>query len=426
MREEEPMTEPLFRPEVMAAKRNGWLGGISLAQPLPLWLLTGFAVVAAAVVVLFLVFGEYSRRSRVTGQLVPDLGLATVVAPVSGVITQPMPNEGEQVLRDGSLALISVPRASAAGGDLTVGLRAGLQQQHEGIEQGYQSGSELLQSQMLGYREQLAIARREWAQLEAAILTQRERVSIAEATLARFRTLAAQRYVSDVQLKQQEQASLEQVSGLQALQRQATAGLRTIQQIEQSLRELPAQRSAQSATRTRELAQWAEQRLQVEASGGILVKAPLSGLVASRLIEPGQSVQAGQPLLTLLPAGSRLQAQLLVPSRAIGFIEPGDDVMLRYQAFPHQKFGHHRGKVLRISRSALSPGGLGALLGTADAQAGEPYYRVLVELSEQSVTAYGKAEPLRPGMLLEADILGERRRLYEWLLEPLYSLTGRL
>lgn len=79
---------------------------------------------------------------------------------------------------------------------------------------------------------------------------------------------------------------------------------------------------------------------------------------------------------------------------------------------------------MRISRSALSPEGLGALVGNA--QAGEPYYRVVVELSAQSITAYGKAEPLRPGMLLEADILGERRKLYEWVLEPLYSLTGRL
>ncbi|PZO07503.1 MAG: hemolysin D [Lysobacteraceae bacterium] len=420
------MTEPLFRPEVMAARRRSWLGGVSLAQPLSLWLLTACAMAAAAAVVLFLAFGEYSRRSRVTGQLVPDLGLATVVAPVSGVITRSMPGEGEHVLRDGSLLVISVPRASPVGGDMTTGLRAGLQQQHDGIEQSYRSGSELLQAQMLGHREQLAIARREWGQLNAAIVTQREQVAIADATLARFRTLAAQRYVSDVQLKQQEQARLETVAGLQALQRQATAGLRNIQQIEQALRELPAQRSARSATRMRELAQWTEQRLQVEASGEILVKSPVSGLVASRLMETGQSVQAGQPLLTLLPAGSQLQAQLLVPSRAIGFIAPGDEVVLRYQAFPHQKFGHHRGKVLRISRSALSPGGVRALLGADGSQAGEPYYRVLVELSQQSVVAYGQAEPLRPGMLLEADILGERRKLYEWVLEPLYSLTGRL
>lgn len=42
----------------------------------------------------------------------------------------------------------------------------------------------------------------------------------------------------------------------------------------------------------------------------------------------------------------------------------------------------------------------------------------------QAVTAYGKPKPFRPGMVLEADMLSERRKLYEWLLEPLYSFHG--
>lgn len=418
------MTEPLFRPEVLEAKRRSWLGRISLAQPLSLWVLTGFAAAAAAAIVLFLVLGEYTRRSRVVGQLVPDLGLATVMAPVTGVVTQPMPEEGARVARADALIVISVPRATTADGDMAAGLRAGLLQQRAGIEQGFRSQSALVEAQSIGYAGQLGAARQELAQINGAIVTQREQVRIARETQERFRTLAAQHYVSDVQLKQQEQASLEQLATLQSLQRQATVAQRNLLQIKQALRELPVQQSTQAATQLRELAQLEQQRLQVEASGEILVKAPVSGLIASRLIERGQSVQAGQPLLTVLPVGSRLQAQLLVPSRAVGFITPGDSVVLRYQAFPHQKFGHHRGKVMRVSRNALSPEGLGTLVGNV--QGGEPYYRVVVELSEQSITAYGKAEPLRPGMLVEADILGERRKLYEWVLEPLYSLTGKL
>ena len=136
-----------------------------------------------------------------------------------------------------------------------------------------------------------------------------------------------------------------------------------------------------------------------------------------RLVEAGQSVRTGEPLLRILPRGSRLQAELLVPSRAIGFMDPGDRVQLRYQAYPYQKFGHHTGRVVRIARSAVKPAAGGN---------GEPLYRVLVQLDSQAIRAYGKAEPLRPGMLLDADILGARRKLYEWVLEPLYSVTGRL
>ena len=152
--------------------------------------------------------------------------------------------------------------------------------------------------------------------------------------------------------------------------------------------------------------------------------APVGGVVATQVVKAGQAVQAGQPLMSLLPGKGELEAELLVPSRAIGFIAPGDGVLLRYQAFPYQKFGHHQGRVASISRSALSSGELGALVGNA--QQGEPFYRVTVALAGQAVTAYGKPEPLKPGMLLEADILGEKRRLIEWVFEPLYSLKGKV
>lgn len=108
----------------------------------------------------------------------------------------------------------------------------------------------------------------------------------------------------------------------------------------------------------------------------------------------------------------------MVPSAAIGFVKPGDRVLLRYQAYPYQKFGSHEGKVLRVSRSATP------LPNSAGANS-EPMYRVLVSLHQQSVQAYGHPEALLPGMRLEADVMGERRRLFEWVLEPLYSVTGR-
>ena len=117
-----------------------------------------------------------------------------------------------------------------------------------------------------------------------------------------------------------------------------------------------------------------------------------------------------------------MEAELLVPSSAIGFIEPGDRVRLRYQAFPYQKFGHQEGRVSQINRSALSTA---ELLGRGR-QEGEALYRINVVLARQSVTAYGKPEPLKPGMMLEADVMGERRRLIEWMFEPLYSLKGKL
>ena len=56
----------------------------------------------------------------------------------------------------------------------------------------------------------------------------------------------------------------------------------------------------------------------------------------------------------------------------------------------------------------------------------EPMYRVTIELDRQYIKAYGDAVPLRAGMLLEADIMIDKRKLYEWIVEPIYSITGKI
>lgn len=410
------MSGSLFRPEVLAARRQDWLGGISLAQPLPVWVAAVFAIAAALVVLALLLLGEYTHRSRVPGQLVPDLGLSTVVAPASGVLARLVVQEGTVVSPGQPLAAIEVPRVAGSGADARLVLGRGLEDRQSSAEELMRAQLGQLAVQEQGQRRELATLREELRQLHGGIVTRGEQVRLGSETADRYREVARSGYVSLVQLRQQEQAVLEMRNAQQSLERQATALVREIGRLEQALAELPAQREAIEAAARRERALLAQERFRYEADSELLVPAPLAGMVANRHAEPGQAVQSGQPLLSLLPEGARLQAQLQVPSRAIGFIKPGDRVQLRYQAYPYQKFGHQNGRVLRISRSAVS--------GAQGAAMQEPHYRVLVELERQEVIAYGQPEPLRPGMLLEADILGERRRLYEWLLEPLYSLRG--
>lgn len=416
------MSESLFRREALEAKRGSWLGSISLAQPLPLWAMTAFAAGAALAIGLFLTLGSYTRRSTVVGQLVPTRGLATVLAPATGVVTELDSAEGKRVRAGQSLAVVSLPRATVNEGDTAAAMAQRLARRQQGLQDAHRAQGQLLDAQAGGLMAQLDAARRELAQLEQEIATRQGQVRIADETLQRLRQLQADKYVSALQVKQQEAAWLQAVSDVQAMQRQAITARRSLAQLQQARQELPGQRLASDADFQRDLAALEQEQVETEARGALAVSAPVTGVIATQLVKPGQAVQAGQPLLSLLPGNGMLEAELLVPSRAIGFIEPGDKVLLRYQAYPYQKFGHQQGTVTRISRSALSSGELGALIGNA--QQGEPFYRITVALARQTVTAYGKAELLKPGMLLEADVLGEKRRLIEWVFEPLYSLKG--
>lgn len=419
------MPQSLFRKEAMEARRAEWLGSISLVQPLPLWVLTTFAACCALAAVAFLMLGTHTRRHQVSGQVVPARGLAVLAAPAAGILSRVETVEGERVRAGQLLAVVAIPRATLAVGDTAVAVDARLSERRRGIEDAQSAQALQLDAQREGLSRQVANIESQILQIDAEIALREQQVRIATETLGRLRSLLADRYVGDLQVKQQESTVLEQTLQVQQLQRQSVETRRQVAQYRQQLSELPAQRQRARADYSRDLASLEQERVEMRGRGEVALVAPVSGVLATQVFKAGQAVQQGQPIATIIPGDGRLEAELLIPSRAVGFIAPGDRVLLRYQAFPYQKFGHHVGSVARISRSAMVAGDLGGSAGAATTTT-EPYYRITVTLAKQTVMAYGHAEALKPGMQLEADILGERRRLIEWIFEPLYSIKGRL
>ncbi|WP_394004734.1 HlyD family secretion protein [Luteimonas sp. WGS1318] len=381
-----------------------------------LWIMAVVASLIALAVVLVLIFGTYTRRSQVGGQLVPVSGMAAVLASTSGVITSLDIQEGDRVEAGQVIGVLAVPRATMADGNTSAALGARLQRRVDGLRSAQDAKQDLLEAQRTGLAAQLNNARLEYNQIGAEIATRREQVRIANETLLRLQSLEEERFVSLLQIKQQESLALSHLSELQALERQSILTERMIGQISQAIRELPSEIRAAEASFEQSAAAIEQELVENIASSELAIVAPVSGIVATLQVKAGQSVQGGQSMISLLPGDGELEAELLIPSRAIGFVEEGDKVLLRYQAFPFQKFGHHEGSVTRISRSTLH-------LGRAES-ATEPFYRITVALREQSVSAYGRKESLKPGMLVDADVLGESRSLFEWVLEPIYSIKG--
>lgn len=413
----------LFRRQALENRGAQHYGEMLRAQPVVSQVLALFFVASALTVFGYLYFGEYTRRSVVSGQLVAVEGIATVTAPVTGVVDDI--NFGENaIVNAGQIILgIDVPRTTVESGETSAALHNQLQQQEIGLHAALAAQQRQLVFQENSIRQQLNAAKQEFQQIEDEINNRKAQLILAEQKLSRLQELRHANFASPLQLNEQQTIVLESKAQMQVLQRQAIGSRRLQAQLQQALHELPNQSETLKANYLRDKAQLKQQKVEIEARARLAVTAPVDGLIATQLVKRGQAVQAGQPLLSLLPGKGNLQAQLIVPSRAIGFIEPGDEVSLRYQAFPYQKFGHHQGVVENISRTALGNDELRVLLGAA--QANEPMYRILVNIPQQFVRAYGKEEMLKPGMLLEASIFGEKRRLIEWILEPLYSIQGR-
>src|SRR5262249_51892905 len=148
---------------------------------------------------------------------------------------------------------------------------------------------------------------------------------------------------------------------------------------------------------------------------------PAAGPVAPLPLSLGQAVSPGATAAVVIPQGAKLEAELLAPSRAAGFIRSGQDVRLMLQAFPYQRFGAVQGAIKAISTTVLGP----TEISIPGAKIDEPVFRVRVALARESIEAYGEAIPLQPGMILSADIVFDRRSLIEWLFDPLFAVARR-
>lgn len=417
------LSQGLFRQEVIDARRGEWLGSIIVAAPLSRWLLTTLAMTLATVILLFLFLGHYTRRETVVGQLVPSAGLLNVAAPDAGTITRLNVRDGQRVRKGEVLLRLSSEQDSAALGDTHALVGRQLEIQRARLQADLVNQQQLGEQQGEALRSRMALLQGQLTQIAGQLAIQQQQVTSNRQMLAKIKPLAVRGFVSAVQIQQQEAAVLNAQAQYKTLLRQQLDARQQLDEAQQQLARLPLDDAGKRNETERQLAALAQSTAQNEMQRAAVLRAPRDGIVSTVLLKEGQMVAAGQPLLSILPAGSKLQAQLLVPSRAIGFIEPGSTVVLRYQAFPYQKFGQQYGRVSDISRSALGVAEVNALIGQ---QAREPLYRVEVKLDSQQVMAYGRPEAVKPGMALEADVLMERRRLIEWVFEPLYGMAHHI
>ncbi len=396
------------------------MGRITLAQPVSSWLLTLVAFAFALAAVIFLFVGTYARHESVQGQLIPSAGLLPVAARSAGTVMATRIREGEVVAKDQALVELSGEVSSLSRGQTQVAVLSDLQAQLTELEALLENQKRSGDQQQAGLSDRIGMLNKQLEEIDRQLIAQREVTRISELRLEKLKPGVQDGTFSQVELEKYQADALNGQAQLNILARQRLDTEQLLRTLEDQLRQLPLTIEAQRNELRFRLSGINQSLAQNEAQRAVVLRSPRDGVVANLAVQNGQTVTAGQRLLSILPEGSLLQAELWLPSRAVGFLETGNRVILRYPAFPYQKFGQQTGRVLEVSRSATAAPELTGLLGRPIS---EPLYRVLVELDLQTVNAYGKAEPLRPGMTVDADILLDRRRLIEWVLEPLYGVS---
>jgi membrane fusion protein len=415
---------PLFRYAAVKSYQTKWVGEIVLARPLSVAVMTGICTLLGVLVSVFVFTASYTRRITVSGQLVPNSGVIKIYSPQPAIIVGKKVREGVHFKKGEILYVISSERQSG----MLIGVQESISRQVSLREQSLRQ--EILQLQATkaidesSIRKKLRSLTSEISNLSSQILGQRLRLELSEQATKRAHDLQAAGYISS-EMEQVKRADLlDQRARYDNLEREKLGVEREIEAAQNELKTLPFRYQSQVAQIERQLASAEQELTESESKRRIAITAPESGVATAATAEIGQATDGTVPLVSIIPQGSKLQAELFAPSQAVGFVRRGDTVLLRYQSFPYQKYGHARGTVLSISKTVLS--GSELIGASAAVRSGEPVYRITVALEAQAIAAYGQRRPLQAGMWLEADIMRERRRLYEWILEPLYTITGKL
>ncbi len=416
----------LFRAEVSAEQQAVWLGTVLLAPRRSHTAMAAFALAVVGLMALAL-FGSYTRTARVGGLLIASPGLVRVFAPEAGVLVRLSVREGDTVTKGMPLLELSTEVQTQTQGDTRVAVMHRLESRRDSLLD-LRRGQQLLQVRLEeDLTKRLQAGQEVLNRIKQELTLLSARLMLANHTVERQQQLYAVRLVSVQTLNQAQDAVLQIASQQQAMERQRA----TLEQerivLSAELANLPLKSRAELSETDRTISTLEQEIAESEAKRQIVLTAPQDGIVSAVQAELGSYTNTMVPLLSIIPAGATLQAQLFAPSRSIGFVAPGQHVLIRYEAFPFQRFGRSEGTVATVSRAAISPAELPQQLTglTTLYEANSPIYRITVNLDHQGVTAYGKTVPLQPGMQLQADVLLENRRLYQWIFDPLYTLTGR-
>jgi membrane fusion protein len=411
----------LFRNAVIQHRSTRIQGQVMLATPLPLQIILLLITAICVTALVFAIRGSYARSEIVAGWITTEAGIIRVTAPQGGVIENLMVHEGSLVDRSSPIAAFRLTEAETTGEDAGTAMLAGLARETVAAGQQAMANQAKFSSARSALHTQRSMRERELGEGQVRVKLLEDAAKLADAAVDRAEELSTRGFVTRADLEKQRSVAFAAWERVSEAKSGVLGSTRQIADIDAQLLQISAERSHAEAEAASNQASLSQRRISLGLQSAYQSKSPIAGKVVALPVERGQFVLPGGTVAVLAPAEARLIAELYVPTSAAGFVKTGQTVHLMLQAFPYQKFGTAEGRVVSVSRTVLAPNEI----ATPGIQMKEPVFRARVSIDRPTLRAYGRQLPLQPGMLLDAQIVLDRRSLLEWILDPIYAVTGR-
>ena len=329
----------LFRTEAVEARNQRLEGEVILAQPVRAHILTGLLVAIVALLAAWLTLGTYTRSEIARGILLTDIPSAKVLAMKPGRITQLLVREGDRVEAGQTLATVVVEQNDESGDSAIAQTLSALDVQRRLGEQ-----KALLVTQR-GAAERARLAAtldgigRQRSGIADQIRLQEQLVASSQDLLDRMTQVIERGFVSRIEFERRRQTLLAAQQQLAQLRQQAGVLAADEQRVAAEVSLIAADVATATASAQSDVQSVIQQRAQSFAQRAYVIAAPISGRVTALQTAAGRTVDGSAPLMTIVPDPSTLHAEIYAPTQAVGFVRPGEEVRLLYDAFPYQRFG---------------------------------------------------------------------------------------
>jgi membrane fusion protein len=427
------LQQGLFRPESLRAGELTWQGRPALTVAVPATFVSFASVALAAAFAALITFGSYARRVDMEGAVLPSSGLMTITSPSSGWIAALAVREGDAVEKGALLYTLDLDTATKDGRtqqqiiNTQTAAREMLTQEIDRKTRMSKETQKQLQEKIENLKVQID-------QLSGQITMHQGFFKRLNDTYNLYLRLIELHQASLHEMETREQAWMQSQSKLRELDGTKLRLIGEVNDAQYQLATVAISTADEIDALKSKILDMDEKLANSEARRSIQIHAPEAGVATAIVGHPGQVVSTGSPMLKIVPQPAIMHVELMAPSSAIGFIHQSDRVLLRYSAFPYQKFGEYGGAVMTVSDAALTPEEVQRLLSGAPpttqdrpAEASPtketgPFYRIIVKPDSQFVSVYGEERKLPANMRVQAYALLNRQLLYEWILEPLHDI----
>lgn len=419
----------MFRQEAFDYQKTKWTGKALLISGVPVWGVSIISVTIIITLIIFIAFGNYTRRINVYGEVTTLPRSINIFSSQQGFITKRLVSVGDKVKKGQPLYQIDVSKVTDSGKVSKSNQQAIKRQlaQVDNIIKKLQSNKQATLDNIKTQKNKYEVAYEQSYQL---VENSRQHVESMSKTVANYGEYQRRGLITKEQVNNQIYSYYQQQSAFHNLYSQNMQEALKITNLGSEIITRAADFDNQISQYQLQYGDLQRQLADTDATGILVINAPVDGRIESLSVTIGQMVNVGDSLAQLVPGTDAVYYLVLwLPNGAIPYIAAGDRVNIRYDAFPFEKFGQFSGRIETLSTVPASTQEMISYNSSPQRHVDsgrESYYKLLVALDKTQFQYQEKILHLTGGMKAQSTLFLEKRSIYQWMFSPFYDMEKSL